>query len=53
MRATLETLRLSYDFTFFGVPVAMLLGLVASAAGLVLLVLNHRRPQPPPPPVVT
>jgi len=41
-------LRLSYDFTFFGVPVAILLGLGASAAGVVLLVLNHRRPQPPP-----
>jgi len=48
VRASLETLRLSYDFTFFGLPVAILLGLGAAASGAVLLALNHRRPQPPP-----
>jgi phosphatidylglycerol:prolipoprotein diacylglycerol transferase len=49
VRTVLETFRLSYDFTFFGLPVAMILGLGASAAGVALLVLNHARQRPATP----
>ncbi|MGZ6260820.1 MAG: prolipoprotein diacylglyceryl transferase [Candidatus Limnocylindrales bacterium] len=50
VRALLETFRLSYDFTFFGLPVAVLFGLGAISAGVLLLVLNHLRPAPLPVP---
>ncbi|MFI5261632.1 MAG: prolipoprotein diacylglyceryl transferase [Candidatus Limnocylindrales bacterium] len=43
LRTALETFRLSYDFTFFGLPVAIILGLSATAAGFLLLVINHLR----------
>lgn len=48
VRTALETFRLSYDFTFFGAPVAMVLGVGAIAAGALLLTLNHRRTAPAP-----
>ena len=44
VRTALETFRLSYDFTFFGLPVAVILGLGSTAAGVVLLVAARRRP---------
>ncbi|MGH2467917.1 MAG: prolipoprotein diacylglyceryl transferase [Acidimicrobiales bacterium] len=47
VRTYLETFRLSYDFTFFGVPVAILLGLGATIVGVAMLAWNHReRPRP-------
>lgn len=48
VRTVLESFRLSYDFTFFGVPVAIILGLGSCGAGVVLLVLRHRGPPPAP-----
>ncbi|HEX5465723.1 MAG TPA: prolipoprotein diacylglyceryl transferase [Candidatus Limnocylindrales bacterium] len=48
LRTYLETFRLAYDFTFFGVPVAILLGMGAAIVGVAVLAWNHReRPRPP------
>lgn len=47
VRAYLETFRLTYDFTFFGAPVAILFGLSAAVVGVAILAYNHReRPRP-------
>jgi phosphatidylglycerol---prolipoprotein diacylglyceryl transferase len=47
VRAYLETYRLTYDFTFFGAPVAILFGLSAAVAGVAILAYNHREgPRP-------
>jgi phosphatidylglycerol---prolipoprotein diacylglyceryl transferase len=47
VRAYLETYRLTYDFTFFGAPVAILFGLSAAVVGVAILAYNHReRPRP-------
>ena len=51
VRSYLETFRLTYDFTFFGAPVAVLLGLSATVVGVAILAWNHReRPRPAPEP---
>ena len=42
VRSYLETFRLTYDFTFFGVPVAILFGLSATVVGVAILAWNHR-----------
>lgn len=44
VRSVLETFRFSYDFTFFGVPVAILFGLSATVVGVAMLAWNHREP---------
>lgn len=47
VRAYLETFRLRYDFTFFDLPVAIILGLSATVVGVAILAWNHReRPRP-------
>jgi phosphatidylglycerol:prolipoprotein diacylglycerol transferase len=48
VRTTLETMRLSYDFTFFGLPVAQILGVGAMIVGAAILIRNHRGPAPLP-----
>jgi phosphatidylglycerol:prolipoprotein diacylglycerol transferase len=44
VRSYLETFRLTYDWTFFGVPTAVVVGLGATAIGVVTFVLRHRGP---------
>ncbi|HXQ96440.1 MAG TPA: prolipoprotein diacylglyceryl transferase, partial [Candidatus Acidoferrales bacterium] len=46
VRAVLETFRTGYDWTFFGVPVAALIGVGAVAFGVITIVARHRRPGP-------
>jgi phosphatidylglycerol:prolipoprotein diacylglycerol transferase len=46
VRTLLEPFRDAYNWTFFGVPVAILLGIAAVAIGLVTIWLRHRRPGP-------
>jgi phosphatidylglycerol:prolipoprotein diacylglycerol transferase len=46
VRTALEPLRSAYDWTFFGVPVAMIIGIAAVLGGILFLVLRHRRPGP-------
>ncbi len=46
VRAALETFRTGYDWTFFGVPVAALIGVAAVAFGVITIVARHRRPGP-------
>jgi len=45
-RTALEPLRSAYDWTFFDVPVAMIIGIAAILGGILFLVLRHRRPGP-------
>jgi phosphatidylglycerol---prolipoprotein diacylglyceryl transferase len=45
-RTALEPLRSAYDWTFFDVPVAMIIGIAAMLGGILFLVLRHRRPGP-------
>jgi phosphatidylglycerol:prolipoprotein diacylglycerol transferase len=42
VRSYLETFRLTYDWTFFGVPTAVVVGLGATAIGVATFVLRHR-----------
>ena len=37
----LETLRCGWDWTFFGVPMAQLVGLGAAAAAIVAILIRH------------
>ncbi len=46
VRSVLETFRLGYDWTFFGVPTAILVGLAAMTCGVAMIVWRHRRPGP-------
>ncbi len=46
VRSVLETFRLGYDWTFFGVPTAILVGLAAMAFGVTMIVWRHRGPGP-------
>jgi phosphatidylglycerol:prolipoprotein diacylglycerol transferase len=46
VRSILETFRIGYDWTFFGVPTAVLVGLAAVAFGIVTIVWRHRGPGP-------
>ena len=46
VRAWLETFRLGYDWTFFGVPVAIILGIVGILFGVVTIAIRHRGPGP-------
>ncbi len=46
VRSVLETFRLGYDWTFFGVPTAILVGLAAMAFGVTMIVRRHRGPGP-------
>jgi phosphatidylglycerol---prolipoprotein diacylglyceryl transferase len=52
VRALLEPLREGYDWTFFGVPVAIIVSLAAILAGVVLLTTRGRRASSAEPPVV-
>jgi phosphatidylglycerol---prolipoprotein diacylglyceryl transferase len=40
-RTLLEFFRLGYDWTFFGVPMAQIVGLTAAAAGLIAILIRH------------
>jgi len=40
-RSLLETFRFGYNWTFFGIPMAQLVGLGAAAAGLVAIAIRH------------
>jgi phosphatidylglycerol---prolipoprotein diacylglyceryl transferase len=46
LRTLLEPFRGAYDWTFFGVPVAMIIGVAAVAGGLAFSAWLHRRPGP-------
>ncbi len=46
VRSILETFRIGYDWTFFGVPTAVLVGLAAVAFGIVTIAWRHRGPGP-------
>ena len=46
VRSILETFRIGYDWTFFGVPTAVLVGMAAVAFGIVTIVWRHRGPGP-------
>jgi phosphatidylglycerol:prolipoprotein diacylglycerol transferase len=47
-RALLESLRIGYNWTFFGVPMAQIVGLGAAVAALFVIVLRHRTGILPP-----
>lgn len=46
VRSVLETFRIGYDWTFFGIPTAMWVGIVAIAFGVLTIAWRHRRPGP-------
>jgi phosphatidylglycerol:prolipoprotein diacylglycerol transferase len=46
VRSILETMRIGYDWTFFGVPTAILVGLAAMVFGAVTIAWRHRGPGP-------
>ena len=46
VRTALEPLREGYNWTFFGVPVAILIGVAAVIGGLLFLAWRHSRPGP-------
>ncbi len=46
VRSVLELFRLGYDWTFFGIPTAILVGVAAMIFGAVTIWLRHRRPGP-------
>lgn len=46
VRTILEVLRADYNWTIFGVPTAMLIGIAAILVGIALIVRRHRRPPP-------
>lgn len=49
VRGILEVFREGYNWTFFGVPMAMLIGALAVAGGIITIIWRHRKPRPETP----